>query len=1261
MIPWKKHYVKVMIQIFLVVTMSVAFSFLVHEADKGLVSASDFVSTCLESNNGEICQEFPRDSCDSQCAESCISNSRDNVAECELGTCYNPVEGDCLTNSPKKYCEDFGGQWNDDEMGNIPECQLGCCLTGEQAYFSTEQKCRRIKETTGILTEFKPEINNELSCWATARTQTEGACILGEGVCRFVTQTKCSQLRGDFYDGFLCSHPDLETGCEKQISASCIEGEDEVYWIDSCGNKENIYEGSLQNEKDRSWNNGRVLSKADSCELTEDSFGKCGNCNLLGDSTVCGEKTFSEKLIDAEQEVVCRDASCIDNEGNRRESGESWCYYQGAVDPDKGDRGYLRSVSTPGSRHFRMWCHEGEIFNVSCGERRDGICEEATIEDFEGDKISNAICRTNTADLCINYNSDKDDGMDKCEENPDCYVKRIDTDGANLDFRFCVPKYPKGFNLDDNSEYAKEICGIASLECKAAKIKRVGRDKWKNKGCIKSTFTKQMNDFCMSLGDCGASVNYVGEFSDAGYRVKRAPKLSNSYINDLRDYATTDPNEVIGAATIKALTGSLGLEGDEGILEQDFASSLDITNDSSFGMFTMGGGLGGMGLFGLAKVFGPTMGAVQLAPGAAATQGVIPGAAFAPWLGALAGAVIGASVVGLLVSKLGIGSGLSPALTYGLMGLGAIGAGIAGYALIAPGGAFGGLGALGLAGVIAVVVVIAIVVIFKLIGVGKVKYYKAKFSCKPWQAPRGGEDCSKCGSDGMPCSEYACESLGTGCEFVNEGSAFEECRYIPSDPDPPLISPDFDVLSQGFNYEDVSNNGFRLTAPTEDSCIPAFTPVTIGLKLNEPGRCTFAVEGGAFDESDVLDFLDESEFDEEDFGLGDEFLGLIGEDDSLQDYDENENLFLDEGMDEFYFGGNNLFLKEHVHPLFMPSLSSLGLSGFDPDRRVDFELRVRCEDTDGNKNPRDYVIKTCLRPEKDIFPPIILSYDPLDNLTANDATEQEISIYTNEPSECKWSSNNREYDLMENDFECENEADEILPRGFKCSATVPVETDNVTYYARCLDQPWFKGTVNESDRHVMNSSHIISLERSDPLEITSISPEDEEVLTFGTEPATVEVDVRTSGGGYDGNSQCFYLSEGNWIQFVDTFDNKHNQIFNQFSSGDKTLNVKCEDIIGNVDYETSEFEIEIDNAAPEIVRAYYENGELKVVTSELAVCYYDFYICNFDIENASSMSFGLSTSHSVDWQVGRTYHIKCTDTWRNWESDCSRVIKPGEF
>jgi len=1230
---WKKPYVRVMIQIILVMTISFTFSFIIHEADKGLVSASEnFISTCLKSNNGEICQEFPAETCDELCNGTCVKNSRENVAECRLGTCYNPIEGDCLTNSPKKSCEDFGGNWS---LKNIPECELGCCLTAEQSYFITEQKCKRIQETTGVLTDFKPEINNEFLCWAETRTQAQGACVLNEN-CKFATKLKCSELNGEFYENYLCSNPDLETNCEKQITTSCVEGLDEVYWIDSCGNKENIYEGSSLSQKEHSWNNGKVLLKSESCVLNKANSDTCGNCNLLLNSYVCGNKTFTEKLKDSEQDVVCKQASCVDNNGNLRQHGESWCYYQGAVNPDKGDRGYLRSVSTPGSRHFKLWCYQGEIYNVSCGDKRDLICEESRITSVDGEKISNAVCRTNTADLCIQYNAE-DNGMKKCGENPDCYVKKIDVKDAKVDFKFCVPKIPKGFNLEDNPEYAKSVCGIANIKCTVAKIKKVGDDEWKNKGCFDDDFTKQINDFCMSLGDCGASANYIGEFSDSGYRVRRADKLSDNYIDDLEDYSK-NTNEILEASSINSISGSLGLNEIGFVDKEEFEKQDDITQEEWWTLGNLGAGIGGMLLFGAAQ-----SGVTTVVPGMLIEYGTLT-----PWLGALGGAVIGATVAGTLISQLEIGAGLPPALAYSLIGLGAVGGGLIATSLLTtPGGLFAS--ATGPVGISILVGVIITTIVFKLIGIGKAKYYKVEFTCKPWQAPVGGDDCSKCGSDGFGCSKYACESLGAGCQFINEGTKFEECKYIPSDSRPPQISPNSDV-EEKFKYEEITDNGFKITS--SQGCIPAFSLVNIGLTLNEPGRCTIFVEDKAYNENEILDFLDESEYSEEDFAL-DKFLGEVEEDDSLQKY-ELEGLEINPGMSEFYFGGNNLFLINHTHRLVLPSLASLGIGGYGPDRKVDFELRVRCEDTDGNKNPKDYVIKTCLIPEKDIFPPIILSSDPLDNFVKANATSSLISIYTNEPSECKYSFQDKSYDSMEYLMSCDNDADEITARGFKCSSEINVE--DIIYF-RCKDQPWLKGTVNESERHSMEKSYNISLKNTPELKIDSIYPENE-ILDFGQEPGFITLEIKTSEGVDNGNAECFYNYQGNWVRFFDTFDDEHSQEFNQLNSGKKEIEIRCKDRVNNEVYEKIKFTIKIDNSAPEIIRIFKQNQNLEITTNEKAICYYDFRTCNFDIENASSMSFGLSTTHSIDWDKTKTYYIKCIDKWKNWNSGCSKIIQP---
>ena len=77
--------------------------------------------------------------------------------------------------------------------------------------------------------------------------------------------------------------------------------------------------------------------------------------------------------------------------------------------------------------------------------------------------------------------------------------------------------------------------------------------------------------------------------------------------------------------------------------------------------------------------------------------------------------------------------------------------------------------------------------------------YIVEYECKAWQAPSGGDDCEKCNGDPLkPCSEYRCGSLGAACVLINEGSDDELCvDENPNDALPPVLSPQYDVISEG--------------------------------------------------------------------------------------------------------------------------------------------------------------------------------------------------------------------------------------------------------------------------------------------------------------------------------------------------------------------------------------------------------------------------------------------------------------------------------
>ena len=377
--------------------------------EKSLVSAlapSDLengVATCLKSKDGSLCQEYPASECNAKCGSECIPTKRDDAPGCKVGTCYDSETGTCQERALEGKCTELEGKWFNDIAGNVAECQKACCIFGDQTKpLVTKKECEYLEKTTGMKTTYRNDLKTELECWALARVSVEGACIFeteDTRSCRFITKENCNSLKGQFFEGYLCTHPDFRLKYQKQATAKCVE--DKLYWFDSEGNKENIYDAS----RAKSWNNGKVLSEQESCQLGT-TGGKitnqesCGNCNyLLG--SVCSDKTASEKVADGSIGFVCKDSRCKDSKGNIRQKGESWCEYQGNIGIDKGSGGFNRSTDTPGSRHFIANCNDGKVEVNPCDEYRNSICSENKAERTDGIKISSAACIKNLWQLFV--------------------------------------------------------------------------------------------------------------------------------------------------------------------------------------------------------------------------------------------------------------------------------------------------------------------------------------------------------------------------------------------------------------------------------------------------------------------------------------------------------------------------------------------------------------------------------------------------------------------------------------------------------------------------------------------------------------------------------------------------------------------------------------------------------------------------------------------------------------------------------------------
>ena len=209
---------------------------------------------CEKLKTGQWCQSAPVEACDQNFKKS--PTSCESTSFCSKGTCYDSQEGICESGVPQIVCNKDGGIWSEKEPSELPQCQLGCCLLGSNgANLATQSRCKELSSLYGVKTNFNPGITNELECIASIGGDEKGACVYETGserTCRLLTKSECNNLQGnvttanppEFYQGYLCSDENLGTNCGPTRETTCAIGEDEVRFVDSCGNLANVYDAN---------------------------------------------------------------------------------------------------------------------------------------------------------------------------------------------------------------------------------------------------------------------------------------------------------------------------------------------------------------------------------------------------------------------------------------------------------------------------------------------------------------------------------------------------------------------------------------------------------------------------------------------------------------------------------------------------------------------------------------------------------------------------------------------------------------------------------------------------------------------------------------------------------------------------------------------------------------------------------------------------------------------------------------------------------
>jgi hypothetical protein len=586
---------------------------------------------CEKTKSGAWCVNDVKEKCNPNFKIS--PTSCDSTSYCKPGCCFDSQEGLCMESTPQRVCSDKGGTWSNDSQCKISQCNLGCCVLGDQGAFVTLTRCKQLSGFYGLKTDFRSNINDEITCITTASGGDKGACVTedagtGAKQCTFGLRSSCkigniagvAEASGGknasvgFYKDILCSAEELGNICGMTTKTAMVEGRDEIYFVDSCGNNANIYDASRINDK-QYWK--KVYRKSESCGYGSSNANSknCGNCDYYYGSI--GKKASGVLGLGTPTygNYICADLSCR-KEG--KQHGESWC---------ESDSPSGNGQDTVGSKYYREVCVFGEVITEPCAEYRNEICVQGEFNGF-----SEAACRVNRWQDCLQQveqgdceNGDIRDclwiaGYYLSENTGQIEKSNNDSDKGELTpDGLCVPYYTPGFNFWGSSSgsssterfsdingsgfgtgYVSPTSSATGSQCSTGNTKvtfkwekveklwpfninndevdwqckencqyvtktRVDKDEDPRKYIDADAWARDMNSLCYKLGDCGGYVNWIGAYTDEGFAAyKDSQRIAGSGGSQIqeKEKTTTQTSGKSTAGNTGTSTGSSGNAGD---------------------------------------------------------------------------------------------------------------------------------------------------------------------------------------------------------------------------------------------------------------------------------------------------------------------------------------------------------------------------------------------------------------------------------------------------------------------------------------------------------------------------------------------------------------------------------------------------------------------------------------------------------------------------------------------------------------------------
>lgn len=363
----------------------------------------------------------------------------------------------------------------------------------------------------------------------------------------------------------------------------------------------------------------------------------------------------------------------------------------------------------------------------------------------------------------------------------------------------------------------------------------------------------------------------------------------------------------------------------------------------------------------------------------------------------------------------------------------------------------------------------------------KIEVVEVSF-CLPWQAPNTGQYCSQCGSSAK-CTEYLCRSLGKKCVY-EENNGYPACTEVAKEKQKPFtmnltaIPSGYSAVEKTLSVQDIEYKGYTIT--------PALAPYslfTIGINTSVESICyidytpraeyfdmpVFLFGAPEYKQEHILAMrvppqvvIPQKLKDSLNLSTAEQIVhAFLKPEELLENYEVKfpavfsvyKTVTGNNLADELKPSVDRLLeLINHVE-LSYPYYENLSITLMDKFDKGGYYLFVSCEDKYGNQQEKELFLEINIANETgDTTPPSIVKFDPDNNAMVSEIQIIPLSIYTNEPADCRYDAEDKPYVEMANAFICKNKGYDLVAvagGSYECT-TILAETP---VYISCADNP----------------------------------------------------------------------------------------------------------------------------------------------------------------------------------------------------------------